>query len=138
MAFVEFNKLSNKEFSHLPTKMELTNAQRRAWHAEMKTRLCKHSSCFAGTSYRIDLRDAEVQALTEGYIVTRKDVKHLLERAKSLITKERELGRETCERIILKVPSSTSPEHGEARDTFMAELGFKWVGRKSQHYERAL
>lgn len=63
MAFVAFNKLSNKEFSHLPTKVELTNTQRRAWHAEMKTRLFNHAHSFTKTMVVVDLTNEPVQAM---------------------------------------------------------------------------
>lgn len=131
MAYVAFNKLSNGEFSHLPTKIELTNAQRKAWHAEMKTRLFKHSHSFTKTMAVVDLTNGPVTELTEAYKPSRKDVAQVLERISKMCLSNHK-------KVVVRVPSSGSAEAGEARDTFMKSMGFQWVGGKSQRYERAL
>lgn len=131
MAYVAFNKLSNGEFSHLPTKIELTNAQRKAWHAEMKSRLFKHAHSFTKTMVVVDLTNEPLEALCEGYKPSRGDIAFVFKMAASKALKG------AHKKLVVKAPSSTSPEHGEARDAFMASMGFSW-NTKGQRYERDL
>ena len=131
MAYVSFKNLANGEFANLQTTLEMTPAQRRAWHAELQSRLFKQSHSFTKTMAVVDLTNGPVTELTEAYKPSRKDVAQVLERiSKMCLSKHR--------KVVVRVPSSGSAEAGEARDTFMKSMGFQWVGGKSQRYERAL
>jgi hypothetical protein len=130
MAFVKFAELQNSEFANLPMAMEFSNAQRKAWHCEMKSRLFKHSHSFTKTMVVIDLTNGPVEELTEGYKPTRADVAFVLGKAAKLALAPHR-------KMVVKAPSSSSPEACEARDTFMASMGFSW-NQKGQRYERAL
>lgn len=130
MAYVAFKTLANSEFANLQMSLEMTPAQRRAWHAEMKTRLFNHAHSFTKTMVVVDLTNGPVVDLLEGYKPSRKDMAMVLERVSKLCLSNHK-------KLVVRVPSSSSAEAGQARDAFMAQLGFSW-NAKGQRYERAL
>ena len=130
MGYVAFSKLDNVQFSNLPKKIELTLAQKRAWNAEMKTRLFKHSHSFTKTMVIVDLTNESVGALTSAYRASRDDVAFVLTNAckKALACHKK---------LIVKAQSTSDETHAQARDAFMAGMGFSW-NAKGQRYERNL